>query len=232
MTTATQDGRRLRLEVDGIDEPFYIDPLPARRGRALTALFLDSALGRAHPLETQAIFIEAIGAANFVRLHGTVVDTYDDAGHYVDTVGAGGARYIDKTVWEGLPEGAPPGLLFVARDDGTITGEPIRQEEGESLCIAAFYWQTVAGMEAVNEFIGGGEGSVGSLKALNVLTFRMGLSPSRTSHNSGLESLIQTDATAIMNTRNGGGTLERLPANKRSRRPARAATGRRQKRAG
>lgn len=226
MTKATPDGRRLRLDVDGIDEPFYIDPLPARRGRILTGMFLDAALGRAHPLEAQAIFIEAIGPANFVRLNGSFVDRYDDAGDYVETTTPDGVIVDRGAPPPHIPDGVPPGTLYLARDDGTIDGEPIRQEEGEALCIAAFYWQTVAGMEAVNEFIGGGEGSVGSLKALNVLTFRLGLSPSRTSHNSELESLIETDAIAVTTIRNGGGTLARLPAGKRSRRPkSRRRTG-------
>lgn len=228
MTTATQDGRRLRLEVDGIDDPFFIEPLPARRGRLLTGMFLDAALGRAHPLEAQAIFIEAIGPANFVRLNGSFVDHYDEAGVYVDTTTPDGVT-THAAAPPRLPDGVPPGTRYLARDDGTIDGEPIRQEEGESLCIAAFYWQTVAGMEAVNEFIGGGEGSVGSLKALNVLTFRLGLSPSRTSRNSELESLIETDVISVMNTPNGGGTLAKLPANKRSHRRAANPANRRRR---
>jgi hypothetical protein len=73
-------------------------------------------------------------------------------------------------------------------------------------------------MEAVNQFIENGEGSVGFLKALNVLMYRLGLSPSRTSPNSELASLMQTDDTVDTTTRNGGGTLAKLPPNRRSRR--------------
>jgi hypothetical protein len=179
VTKATQEGRRLRLEVDGIEEPFYVDPLPARRGRDLTAMFVDAAIGQLDPISTAAVFMECLGPANYARMNGT---------------------------------------LYLAREDDSVEGEAIRQEEGESLAIAAFYWQTAAGMEAVNQFIENGEGSVGFLKALNVLMYRLGLSPSRTSPNSELASLMQTDDTVDTTTRNGGGTLAKLPPNRRSRR--------------
>lgn len=37
---AAQDGRNLRLTVEGIEEPFIIRPLPGRRGQELTSYFL------------------------------------------------------------------------------------------------------------------------------------------------------------------------------------------------
>ena len=219
MTTATTEGRRLKLTVEGIDEPFFVDPLPARRGRALTDIFIDASLGKLHPLATAAIFIESFGPANYARMDGTLVDEFDDDGHFLATFDAAGR------IEQRQPDLGPDAVhvRFRARDDAAAPeGEPIRQEEGESLCLASFYWQTVSGMEAVNAFIDGGEGSVGSLKALNLLLFRLGVSPSKTSPSSELESQIQQQAASLSTTTpNGGSTLERLPSAKRSRLPRR-----------
>jgi hypothetical protein len=217
VTKATQEGRRLRLEVDGIEEPFYVDPLPARRGRDLTAMFVDAAIGQLDPISTAAVFMECLGPANYARMNGSLVDAYSAQGEWVRTYSPEGP--VDRPPSNlGLPGGVPAGTLYLAREDDSVEGEAIRQEEGESLAIAAFYWQTAAGMEAVNQFIENGEGSVGFLKALNVLMYRLGLSPSRTSPNSELASLMQTDDTVDTTTRNGGGTLAKLPPNRRSRR--------------
>jgi len=221
VTKAIQEGRRLRLEVDGIEEPFYVDPLPARRGRELTGLFVDAAIGQLDPLATAAIFMECIGPANYARMNGSLVDRYSASGDYTETYGPDGTVKLPPSSVR-LPEGIPAGALYVAREDDSVPGEAIRQEEGESLCIAAFYWQTAAGMEAVNQFIEHGEGSVGFLRALNVLMYRLGLSPSRTSPGSGLDSLTQMDDTADTTTHSGGGTLAKLPPNRRSRRSKRA----------
>ena len=223
VTKAIQEGRRLRLEVDGIEEPFYVDPLPARRGRDLTGLFVDAAIGQLDPMATSAVFMECIGPANYARMNGSLVDAYSASGDYVGTFGPTGPVEHPPSSLR-LPEGIPAGVLYVAREDDSVTGEAIRQEEGESLCIAAFYWQTAAGMEAVSQFIEHGEGSVGFLKALNVLMYRLGLSPSRTSPGSGLESLMQMDDTDDTTTHSGGGTLAKLPPNRRSRRSKRAPT--------
>jgi len=51
MITASTEGRNLRLDVEGIDEPFIIKPLPGNAGYQLTDTFLRTNIGQATPAE-------------------------------------------------------------------------------------------------------------------------------------------------------------------------------------
>lgn len=222
MTTATTEGRDLVLTLEGLD-PFKVQPLGAKRGRRLTEMFVEAITARMNVQGAEAIFIESIGPKNYVRIAGQYVDEFDASGVYVQTWNEDG-----PTVREGLAGTAAPAeyadgsghVRFAAREalDGEpeLDGEAIRQEEAESLTLCAFYWQTVVGMEAVRAFLEEGEGSRGSLKALALLQSRMGLSRPLTSQSSASESQMQQGATASTDTRSGGATSVRLPADRRS----------------
>lgn len=214
MTKATIAGRRLQLDVEGL-EPFYVDPVPANRGRYLTDLFILGALGQLPTPQVEAIFIEAFGPANYVRGSGFLVDQYDTEGRWLDTYGPDGR--LPGAHGEDLdPEATDVfGLRYVARlprAGEEFDAEPIRQEELEALALIAFYWQTVAGLEAVKAFIEEGEGAKGSLKAMSLLQWRLGLSPSKTSRSSALESQMQQADTQPTTTPSGGAMPVELPA--------------------
>lgn len=209
MTTAIAEGRRLRLEVDGIEEPFLVDPLPARRGRALTDEFIRAAIGARTIAGSEAIFIESIGPLNYIRISGNYVDEFDTDGVYLRTWTPDGETVREDLVGTEGPIARPDGALdtdgakfakFAEREalpgEATIQGEAIRQEEGEQLALSAFYWQTVVGMEAVAAFLGENGGTAGSLKALALLQTRLGLSPTVTSRSRGMESLIAEGASS------------------------------------
>ncbi|TFC92039.1 MULTISPECIES: hypothetical protein [Cryobacterium] len=170
MTTANLVGRNLVLNIDGLEEPFIIVPLAGRRGQALTATFLNIAMGAISPM------------------------SMDDA----------------------LAEAAGPGMYDRVRDELTL-------HEGESVLLAAFYWQTVLGMDGVNAYLNAGEGLAGAKKALELLILALGISPTQTAPSGVLESLIPklapTPPTGRATT-----TLDKLPAAKRSQ-PRKPKTG-------
>lgn len=96
--------------------------------------------------------------------------------------------------------------------------DELRTEEGESIMLPAFFWQTVLGMAGVNAYIEGGEGLAGGSKALWALAARLGLSPSTTSPSSALETLIHLEGTRPTSTPLGGAKpgkqpQDRLPKN-------------------
>lgn len=219
MTTATTEGRRLVLRVEGIDEPFFVDPLPAKRGRALTELFVKAARSQLtgeniEEASQESVFIESINPKNYVRMGGVYVDEYDATGAYLHTHGLDVTYVLDELA------GNTSTSKYTAREalpgiEDEIDGDPIRQEECESLALCAFYWQTVVGIEAVNAFIDAGEGTEGNLKALALLSIRIGISPSTNSSSPALGSWIQEDvskATAAIS--NSSGSVQ-LPAKKR-----------------
>lgn len=241
MTKATQEGRRLRLEVEGIERPFYVSPISANRGRYLTNLFILGALGNLSAAQTEAIFIESFGAENYARATGFFVEQYEDIddghqGEWRCTYGSSGRiegatprpPLVDVTDDDGNVTAALVGLRYIARmpaRDEQFEAEPMRQEEVEALALIAFYWQTVAGMEAVEAFIEEGEGSRGSVKALSLLQFRLGLSRSTTSPNSASASQTQQADTHGTTTPTGGSRVASVPAMKPSQPPARPAKG-------
>lgn len=235
MTTATTEGRRLVLSIEGVDEPFRVDPLSARRGKWLTERFLEAAVGRTTAAVAEAVFIESFGPANYSRMTGAYVDEFTDAGIYVTTWNPTGSDERHDLEREAPAADADPLTIarFIARDpiapELPLDGEAIRQEECEALCLCAFYWQTVVGMEAVTVFLESGEGTDGSLKALGLLQIRLGLSVNRSSSSPVMERLIaqQASSSPTPGTGNSSATV-RLPASKRGfmqnplKRPAKA----------
>jgi hypothetical protein len=222
MMTAEQDGRRLRLDVEGLD-PMWVEPLSSRRGRFLTEEFVQAAVGKRSTGQAEQIFIEALGPANYARISGAYIVQHDeDNGRPTAIFGPEGEVGVSL---DGLLEelGLAPGQRYVTREDITglpvVDGDPIRQEEGEALALCAFYWQTVVGMEAVKAFLDDGGGTGGSLKALALLQTRLGLSPVASSRSRGMESLIQQGVSeATSDTGTSSGSVE-LPAEPRPRRP-------------
>lgn len=217
MTTATTEGRRLVLRVEGVDDAFYVDPLPARRGRFLTDQFLLlSTTSGEDPAAAQAlgeeIFVESLGPVNYSRLTGLVVDLVSrETGERLVTWNA--AAEENPSPLEILRHGD---VRFVLREpvDGEPVpwGEPIRQEESEALALCAFYWQTVVGMEAVQAFLDAGEGTEGSVKALALLLYRTGRLPSPNSSTGAMAiGTQQGSSSGTSATSNSSGSV-RLPA--------------------
>ena len=218
MTKATTEGRQLVLTVEGIDTPFRVDPLPAKRGKYLTEQFILVSLGQGTIQAGESIFIESFGPANYSRMSGLYVDEFDRDGAYLQTWGPDGTHTIDWAEAK-FPDGFTPGK-FLARDEildeEPLDGEPIREEEGQSLALCAFYWQSIVGMEAVKAFIEEGEGTTGSLKALGLLRIRLGASLQQSLSSMATEnSTQQATSSKTSDTGNLSATV-RLPANKRS----------------
>lgn len=215
MTRAAQQGRQLALYVDGVPDPFLVDPIPAKRGRALTELFVQIATGQELALAvSEAIFVEALNPINYSRMTGTYVDEFDAAGNYLRTWSP-----VGSTVHEGITGQSV--ARFITREaipaygEVELDGEPIREEECQQIALCAFYWQSVVGIEAVNAFLEAGEGMVGSLKALNLLLIRIGRSPSQSSLQAATVSLTQQDdSEGTTDTATWSGSVP-LPANRR-----------------
>lgn len=137
---ATQVGRNLRLEIEGL-ESITVQPLKAKHGLMLTQGFTEYA-----------------------------------------------TKGISNELWEGMLLGALDG--FDENDepirDGTnyaYLQENATLAEGEQILHAAFYWQTILGMDGVNAYLDEGGGVGGALKVMSALLFRLGLSHLTTSPN-------------------------------------------------
>lgn len=113
---------------------------------------------------------------------------------------------------------APGGMEQVLIDSvgeavyARVKGE-LSLSEGESVLLPAFYWQTVLGINGVNAYIAGGEGMAGAKKALELLIWTLGISPTQTAPSTALESLIQSPGLTPLTSRSTT-TVDRLPANK------------------
>ncbi|MFL2001434.1 hypothetical protein [Microbacterium sp. A1-JK] len=85
-----------------------------------------------------------------------------------------GARQNALTgVWEPLPEAEQTNYNRI--------GNELSQEEGNDILMPAFFWQTALGMDGVRQYIEGGGGLTGTLKATGALAARLGRLAPRTS---------------------------------------------------
>lgn len=206
MITATPDGRRLRIHVEqdpediaagSVIDDFLVDPLPAKRGMYLSRQFVQVSLGTipdvavepADPAAMESLLIESLGAANYERLAGCIVVPVDDEDHR-----ARGVRFVEFEEHDGR----------VATD-----GEPLRQEEVRQVMLAAFYWQSVLGIEGVRAFLETPESSGG--KVLGLLLVALGVQLSRTSRGSASEPQTQQAVTPATNTPTGTSASVMLP---------------------
>lgn len=110
----------------------------------------------------------------------------------------------------------------VKDDDTTVVdgpnfrriGRELRLVEQDSVVQAAFYWQTAVGIDGVNALLSGGAGLAGAKKALELLIWTLGISPTQTVRGSALETLTQspglTPLTPATTT-----TVDKLPPHKR-----------------
>lgn len=179
---ASMTGRDLILDPEEGIRPFTIKPLSARRGKALTERFIAGTHGELSVATMESVFIEALGPGNYSRGSGYVVERWDiprgDATAepiLIETyVGEERTQHVDT-----LPRHDP---VYVARDsrddEPDVEGEALTQSDLEFLALAAFYWHTVVGMEAVNLFVEGGGTTAAQGKVTALLTMRGVLSPS------------------------------------------------------
>ncbi len=145
--TATAEGRRLRLSL-GWSDVFFIDPLPAKRGHALTRAYVrGSNVGSA----SGPLFAEALGAANYAMITGDHVQEFDEAGRYLKTW-LPGACMIEPAEDVSPPAPGQRTRIVPAPWDGL----GLRAEEVETLALAAFHWQSSAGWSALDAFISRG----------------------------------------------------------------------------
>lgn len=211
MITATPDGRRLRIQVldadgsaagSGVDD-FLVDPLSAKRGYVLSRLYVAQSIATIPALgidqqegALESVMIEAIGVANYERLAGAIVVPVpaDDPAY------AAGLRYRQYERFEDR----------VASD-----GEPLRQEEVQQILQAAFYWQSVVGMDGVKAFLEDPGFARG--KAIALLYAALGIRLSPTSHSGASENQTPPDGTPATTTPTGTSSSVVLP-------PVRSAT--------
>lgn len=69
--------------------------------------------------------------------------------------------------WEPVPEDEQLNYARIGRE--------LSQGEAELIIMPAFFWQTILNMDGVREYIDGGEGLAGTLKASRALSERLGL---------------------------------------------------------
>ncbi|MFC0681302.1 hypothetical protein ACFFGH_26015 [Lysobacter korlensis] len=143
---------------------FLVEPLSAKRGRALTWSFIELAAGFTGTSTSEELFAEAIGAANYALITGEHVQEFDEGGRYIRT-------WMSETLMVeppgDIPPAAPGQRLRVIASPWEDIG--LRAEEVEALCLSAFYWQSVGGLKAVDSYLEAGAGRAGTVAALQVL---------------------------------------------------------------
>lgn len=93
------------------------------------------------------------------------------------TMAVDGARQNAITgLWEPLPEAEQTNMNRI--------GLELSQEEGNDVIMPALFWQTILGLDGVKQYIEGGEGLTGTLKAAGALAARLGRLTPRTSPSS------------------------------------------------
>jgi hypothetical protein len=117
---------------------------------------------------------------------------------------------VDGAVWdEGTQRWAP--LPEDEQVNYTRIGFELALAEAESVLLPAFFWQTVLGIDGVNEYIEGGEGLAGSVKALGALVARLGRLRPQTSLSTASAAPTSTASTRRTSTRPGGGKPGKQP---------------------
>jgi hypothetical protein len=212
MITATPDGRYLRIQVLGAEgsaadsevDDFVVAPLSAKRGYILSRMYVAQTLATIPALGVdqeegalESVMIEAIGVANYERLAGAIVVPVPAD----DPAFAAGLRYRQYERHEDR----------VASD-----GEPLRAEEVQQILQAAFYWQSVVGLDGVKAFLEDPGFARG--KAIALLYAALGIRLSPTSHSGASESQTPEDATPATSTPTGTSSSVVLP-------PVRSVTG-------
>jgi hypothetical protein len=136
-------------------------------------------------------------------------------------------------VWQMSVDGVLPGETSDGNPIPIVDGpnysrvkNTLSLSEGEAVVVPAFYWQTTLGIEGIKAFTSGGEGLAGSKKALELLIWTLGISPTQTGRSSALEILIQSPGLTPLTPRSTT-TVDKLPPAKRgfmqNRRARRAA---------
>lgn len=97
--------------------------------------------------------------------------------------------------------------------------DTLRQTEAEQVAMAAFFWQTVLGIDGVNEYLDAGGGITGMGKAVWALTVRLGISPQGTSPDSVLASLMPEGSIPSTSIRPGGKKPGKQPQDRQPKKP-------------
>jgi hypothetical protein len=170
-------------------ETFVVAPLPGRQGEHLTNLYL-------------LTMTRELPAA-------TMNDVLDGGVWVMD--GEPLERWVEGADLKPKPE-AERHVLNQMRDS-------ISQTEQQDVLHAAFFWQTVLGLDGVQAYIQAGGGLAAGVKTLRFLVSTLGVSPLTMLPPSESETLTPSqESSPSTGTRSGSGMLAKLPAGKRSRR--------------
>jgi hypothetical protein len=157
---ATVDGRRLRLELPGSGQSFRVEPLPGRCGLALSRAFLAKLHGASDETPAESVFAEALGPENYALATGSHVQVFDGDGSYLRTAMPDAVMIEPHDDVESPIAGQRVRVIAAPCD-----GLDLRIEEIEELALAAFYWQSAAGSEALDEYLRAGAGRTGAAAA-------------------------------------------------------------------
>ena len=160
--TAAIQGRTLLLQLDGLAEPILVDPLPAKRGRALTRSFLEQG-----GTGSDALFAEALGPASYARITGDLVQEFDALGDYLKTWLPDACMVEPSGDVQPTARGERVRVVAAPWD-----GLAVRAEEVERLGLAALYWQSDAGWTALDAFLRRGADRVAATAILPLLAVR------------------------------------------------------------
>jgi hypothetical protein len=193
MVTAALQGRNLVFTVEGL-EPFVVRPLPANQGRYVTSLYVDATIAVARATHLG----QSVPGEPFTHMNDAMMICVDGGTWDDERQAAIPLPEADRVLWNRLDNEAS-------------------QSEFKDIMHAAFFWNTVLGIDGVNQYLAEGGGDTGGLKLLGSLLTHMGKSLQLTSPSS--ESETQTPSQASTPStpfRRGGPTLAKLPEGKRS----------------
>lgn len=119
----------------------------------------------------------------------------------------GGVFDPEAGVFHAAPEDAQPNFARASME--------LSLTETNSVLLAAFFWQTLLGIDGVNEFIRGGEGVAGTVKALRALVQRTGHFALLTSPSSESVDLTSEASTPTTSSHPSGSKPGKKPQDKR-----------------